>query len=600
MKNLKEKSNLFSLIIALFACFGMINILKSQIIYAKTLTNNIFIYPTIIGFYFICKRTIKYLSATNLKHPLIVSILFALSIVIGNSLDVHHTIFKFKNILNFFLIFPMTFLLINTLFANANKIYEKISSLKYSQKIENLFFKPTKKCFLNCFIFFLICYLPVFLAYFPGIFTYDVFYQMNFFVDPNHAENNPFLHNLLVYCALFINQIAHSKLLGVLCYTILQASIMFSIFSYCIQILSKYNINHYFKLLALLFFAIYPLNHVFVITSTKDTLFSGFVLLFVLQLIDLYQNQEMFLSNGKKAIGLLLTAFIMFALRHNGIYAYCLFLPALFLLEKKYIIKAFIVFITPIFLFSIYGSLKTCLGVKKPTYSSAIGIPLQQMGRVRKYIKNLDSKDIETYRSLVSKEKELAYFPYNVDAIKIDDDLMHSNHIEKAFKNPKPYIDLWIKWGLKYPKVYTDAFLINNYTFWYPNMNYMTFGLHYFFYTQNRWENIYGIEVEQRNYIPSIKKLYDALFLECQFENYPIISSIFSISFALWLNIVCFFILLYKRKFTVFAPLIFNFCLFATILLGPVALLRYIYFNYLLFPIFFSFAFDDDIKSNVE
>lgn len=600
MEYIKKKSGIFSFIIALFACIGIINIITSQMTYVKIITNNIFIYPTLIGFYYINKKAINYLSTISFKYPLIFSILFTLSIVIGSSIEVHETAFKLKNIVNFILLFPMTFLLTNTFFANIDKISEKISPLKYSQKLENLFFKPTKKCFFNCCLFFLVCYFPVFLAYFPGIFTYDVFYQISFFFDPNHAENNPFLHNLLIYFALLINKITHSKILGVLCYTIFQTSIMFSIFSYCIHLLSKLNANHYLKLFALLFFALHPINHVHVLTATKDVLFSGFVLLFVLLLVEFFHNQEKYISNKKKVVFLILTIFIMAAFRHNGYCAYILFFPLLLFFNKKYLKRTLVLFLTPLILFSGYNHFKKNIGVTPPQIAAAMGIPLQQMGRVRMYIKNLEENDIQTYRNLVSKEKELEYFPYNVDFIKLDGPMMQCNHIENAMKNPAPYIKLWLKWGMQHPKTYVDAFLLNNYAYWFPNMNFYTMSLHYFFYTENRWDNIFGVEVQQINYIPFIKNIYDNIFLKCEFEKYPIISNMFSMSFILWINILCFFAILYKRKYKYSTPLIFNFCVIFTILLGPIALLRYIYFNYLLLPLFVALAFTNKKENNIK
>ncbi|MBQ4646920.1 MAG: hypothetical protein IJB79_06195 [Candidatus Gastranaerophilales bacterium] len=599
MEYIKKNSTLFSILFSLFACFAMINLSTNQIENTKVLTNNIFIYFQLIAFYFLSKEGIKTLNK-KYKLPLIFSIFLSLSIIIGNSLDIYLTTFKLKNIFNFIFLTPIIFLTSSLIFNNIKFLNNKLNSLKFSQKIEDLFFKTNKKSFLACFILIAIGHLPAFLAYFPGIFTYDVYYQASFFMIKDYPEINPLLHNLLIYLTLFINFATNSKTFGILCYTVFQSTIMFSIFAYAIQILSKYNINHYLKLFALLFFALHPINHIFSITATKDTLFSGIVLLFILQLIDLFQNRKTFTNDKKRIAFLILTIFLMFCLRHNGFVAYLIFLPTLLMTNKKYIKKSLIIFLTPIVLFSFYGLIKKTAGIKPAPIASSIGIPLQQMGRVRKFAKNLDIKDIETYKNLVSKEKELAYFPYNVDTIKIDSDLLHSNHIENALKKPLPYINLWLKWGIQHPKIYTDAFLLNNYTYWYPNMNFITISLHYFFYTQNRWDEIYGIGIEQKSFAPKIKKLYDEIFLNNKFEQYPIISNFFSISSILWLNILCFFILLYKKKYKLIMPLIFNFCLIFTILLGPISLLRYIYFNYLLLPLFLAFAFDDIKKNNVK
>ncbi|MBE7708773.1 MAG: hypothetical protein E7Z88_08735 [Cyanobacteria bacterium SIG27] len=598
MDFIKKNNTLFSIIFALLAFFG-ISIVTSAFTYSERyFTNNIFSYISILGYFYICKQSLKILNKRLLKYSLFFAISFSIALTFGYNLYWHLTVFKLNTILAIITLSPFLTLITALLIQGSEILEEKIKNLKFSKKIDEIFFKGDKKSFWFCFLFILLCHIPAFLAYYPGIFSYDLLFQIVFFSKDEWIEIHPLLHNLILLTAITINKLSNSDTLGVLCYTIFQTSIIFSIYSYCINVLSKYKANFYIKVFALLFFALHPMSHLFSIISTKDVLFSTFILFFVVQLFELFQNKANYLNSSKNRIKLIVTIFLMFTLRHNGFCSYLLFLPILLFFNKQQLKKALIVFLMPVILFFIYGEFKKSAGIRPAPIASSIGIPLQQMARVRKIDKNLDKKDIETFKTLVGKEREMKYHPMTVDPIKVDTNYLHSDTIQKALEeNPIPYIKLWIKWGLQNPKEYVNAFLSNNYTYWYPNMNYIYIYPHNFIVTRNPWDNILGVKIKQESKIPKLKKLYDKLFLYTDFEKIPLFSSLNSMSFNIWLNILAFFIILYKRKYNFAIPLIFNFIALFLVLFGPLALCRYIYFNYLLVP-FFIFAALAEFKNN--
>lgn len=597
MDFIKKKETLFSFIFALMACVG-ISIITSDYVYNKRFfTNNIFSYVSVLGYFYIFKHTLKILNKRLLKYSISFAIPLSIAFAFGYNTYWHFTIFKPNTIPAIICLIPILTLLTALLIKQSETVQEKIKNIKYNKKIEEIFFSGNLKSFWYCFIFILICHIPAFLAYYPGIFTYDLLYQITFFTKGEWIEIHPLLHNVILLIAMLINKTFNSETLGVLCYTIFQTSIVFSIYAYCINALSKHKVNFYLKLFTLLFFALHPMSHVFSIISTKDVLFSTFVLFFIVQLLELFQNKEEYINNTKNRIKFLITIFLIFTLRHNGLCSYLAFLPILLFFNKNQFKKAIIVFVVPIILCFIYGEFKKIGGIKPAPIATGIGIPLQQMAKVRKNNKNLDKKDIETFRKLVGQEREMNYNPMTVDPVKQDNELLHSDTIETALKNPMPYIKLWIKWGIENPKEYIDAFLSNNFTYWYPNMNYVYIYPHYFIVTRNSWDNIFGVKVKQETRCPKLKEIYDNLFLKTSFEAVPVLSSFFSISFNIWFNLLAFFIILYKRKYNLAIPLSFNFILLFFILFGPVSLTRYVYFNYLLVPIFIVAMFDN-FKNN--
>ena len=268
--------------------------------------------------------------------------------------------------------------------------------------------------------------------------------------------------------------------------------------------------------------------------------------------------------------------------RHNGYIGYLLFfaINAIYFLisYKKYFKKVFLLTLVPIVLFFAYGQIKNFIGVTPAPYASSLAIPLQQMGYVRlKYDKELPTKEKLIFRELVGKN-EMLYTPYNADLMKIDSPFLYSNSIQNALnKDLSKHFSLYLKWFFKYPKDYINSGLILNSNYLYPNANYFTMGLHYYILTYNRWSDFFGVKISQTSLCPKLTKFYNDLFLNCAFEKVPFIALLFSLPIILWSFIICFVLLLYKRKYDFAVISSFYLALIFTVLLGPVTLLRYIY-----------------------
>ena len=354
----------------------------------------------------------------------------------------------------------------------------------------------------------------------------------------------------------------------------------------------KLKINKLIILLSILFFALHPINQMFCLISTKDTIFSGLILLYILFLVELFNNKEIFFKKNINLLKLIIVICFIFLFRHNGFIAYILTLPFI-LFSLKNFKKAFICFLTPILFYFSFGIIKKSFNIKPPPIASSIAIPLQQMARVRKFQnKNLSELDKKAFRLIVSKDKELKYFPYNVDTIKIDNEMLHSDFIENSIKNnPILFISLYLKWMILYPKDYINAFFLQTYSYYYPIGKYKTIAEHFFILTYNRWDNIFGVPIYSYCFNPFLRKFYDSIFLFNSFEKNPISFILFAMGINFWIITSGFFILFYKKYYNFILPLIIIPFLFLTVLFGPIALLRYIYQNYLIIPLIFGFCF---------
>ena len=236
----------------------------------------------------------------RIRLKAVFSLCFTVCSLGGMALDRFSTVWVNYNGAFALFIYTITFFVFFLLLEFLPVAEKFLSSLGTNKYLNERFFEPTQKSFVYCWLFLVLCHLPAFLAYFPGIFHYDVPIQVHFFIEKDLIEIHPVLHNLMVYGALLINQKLNSGLWGILTYTVFQVITVLAIFAYCIRVLSKYQTPFLLKLGALLFFAFYPTNQVFPLIATKDILFSSFVLLLVLLLTELSLDREKFLKSKVK------------------------------------------------------------------------------------------------------------------------------------------------------------------------------------------------------------------------------------------------------------------------------------------------------------
>lgn len=540
-------------------------------------------------------KNIYFSAIKPLLLTFIFSFLFALSWRCGFGIETKGTIFKdLHNIFSdkfFVLCGILTFILLKIL-PFAEKILAKINI----KQVDELFFKPTKKCFLLCFLFISICHLPLFIAYFPGAFTYDTYHQAHFFFDNNPIEINPFAHNYLVYLTLLFSKKFHTPIWGVFIYTLFQSLITIGAFSYCINFLSKYKTAFWIKALSLLFFALYPSHAVFHLVATKDALFSAFMLLFIIFSAEMIIDKTEFANNKKRVMLFISAAILMMMFRLNAalIYALCLPFTAIYFIKTcgKKSLNALFILIIPILFYAGYTQIKTMCGVIPPQVASSLSVPLQQLGYVRCVHDNILTETDKAVFEEIMPGRAFSYDPMTVDALKVDDDNMHSYAIENFYKTrKKEFWQLYYKWGKEYKKDYVNAFLIMNYPYWYPPYRLEPNDLHYYLFTYNRWNDFWGIKIEERNYLPKLRKLYDRIFLKSDFNRNPVLFFLFSLAVNTWFIIFCLFILIQKRRYDLIISLMSVYVSYITLLCGPMALFRYVYPNFVILPVIWAYCF---------
>lgn len=458
---------------------------------------------------------------------------------------------------------------------------------KHFEKLSHFLQKAdSRRLSAYCFIlFFMAAWLPAFLAIFPGAFAYDAPTEWQQFVTGQINTHHPVLHTLLIGIFLEVGNYLGSYNLGIAAYTIFQMLIMATIFSYAISFLRRYRISVILRLFTVLFWGFSPVVHLFVVSSTKDTLFSGALLLFILNLVDLGCKTDELLQSRSRKILFAISAFLTMTLRNNGFYIVLITLAFMLItvsMRKRLlplticILVAYIVYVGPVY---------RLIGVEQGEICEMLSVPLQQMARTYMYNHDrLEGKDIELLESIVPKEDLLNYIPTLADPVK-------RNFREDIFKkNAKQFFLLWIKWGLQNPGTYVQAFLINTSGYWYPHAVINGYDAR-----EGRTQTDYsrysvGAPGRRVEMLPSVYELYRALSEDRSASEAPMIFLLISPGWYLLMTLyICAGFWNHHRK-EFLLPGCAVFVAELTAFLGPVVQVRYVLILFFAFPVMLSLA----------
>ena len=440
--------------------------------------------------------------------------------------------------------------------------------------------------FINYASLVVLC-IPVFLAEFPGFFVYDAQEELNEVLTRSFSTHHPLLHVLLLggTIALF-HKISGSWNVGIAAYMIFQMLVISAIYAYVVTFLQKKGIAKRARVLWILFYGLFPTIVMYTLCSCKDGLFSAFLLLITVFLVQLVEDQESFLKNKKKVVLFVLSGVLMPLFRHNGFYAYLVFVPfALFYFRKKLKPLLLSVLVSPVVLYlAISGILSGVFSSEVTHHQEMLTVPIMQLARVYSYDgDSLSAEDKAVIESYIHKENLDKYTPRVADLVKVDFD----NELYE--KDSKSFWKVWFKVFKEHPLAYVNAWMLTSYGYYYPptviNV-YKGNTVYTFTYDESSY---FGYEVEppgeRKSLIPAIDKLYRYISIGSFQKDATVLHLFFSPGLYLFIYMYVFAYRLSKKKFSrvlPFLPMVLTFC---TVLLGPTYLIRYVLYLWTCLPL---------------
>lgn len=436
---------------------------------------------------------------------------------------------------------------------------------------------PGKKRALLLFCFFLLCWLPVFLAVYPGFFVYDAQDEFVQVETRQFTTHHPLPHVLMLGgIILAVHKLTGSYNLGIAAYTLFQMCLLSGVFTYVLSYMGKCGIKRSLRAITALYFAFFPVIVMFTLCSAKDGIFTAALLLLLISIYEMAKGGEKFFESRKSPVLFCASAVIMMCFRHNGMYAFLVMIPLL-LYGGKGIRKKLICLlgITFALYFMVSAALTAALSAGHSENQEMLTVPIQQLARVYKYDKeSLSEEEIETLYEIIPEEALRFYTPKVSDGVKV----WFQNEAFAA--EPGKYARLWLKIGLKHPFTYLNAWVMTSYGFWYPDTVidvYRGNGVFTFTYEDS---SFFGYEVEEpgkrESKIPWLDECYRRMSLEIAQQKIPVLSMLFSPGFLFWIFVFAAGYAFYRRNYKVLLPFALIFLVWLTVILGPTYLPRYV------------------------
>lgn len=511
---------------------------------------------------------------------------------------------------NYFLLFIIIYKIVGlalSLYFILIRLYPTLSN--FLNKYEIIFLKK-RNILVKLFIFFLICWLLYYIIYWPGILTPDANESLvQFFGNSQYSwtsksielldesvilnNHHPVLYTLLVGIFVSFGKFINNINIGFALYILFQMISMSFIFSYMIY----YMINQKFKdiiiILLILFLAFFPAIPFYMITATKDVLYSGLMIMCTIY-IHKFTTSTYFRFKDYLFASFNFMLFILF--RNNGIYILIITLLIFLIFCKNKRIDSFKLFTPSIVLYFFIGL------VIFPSFSITPGSPrekysviFQQLARTISLKEDtwLTNDDQQVILQVLNVENILdlknKYKPEHADSVKNT----YNKYTTKEEWNK--FIDIWKKGLIKYPDIYLDSFFSNTYPYYSLYSSHEDFKV-YFGSPISKKRNVYNIQNNSffKKEQSLIKKVTTKL------KNTSLTAWMFNMGFFAYLIYFAIVVVMMKKSYKKLLIFLFPALNYLICFLGPVAYYRYGLPHILLSFFLVALAFDDKEEYNIE
>ena len=422
-----------------------------------------------------------------------------------------------------------------------------------------------------------LCWLPVFLAYYPSVFAYDAEGQLYQVIAHDYSTHHPLLHTLFLGAFFRLGGALGSYSAGMALHSAVQMTLMAAVFGWALSCLYRWRISRRIRILLLLFYGIFPANSVLALSTTKDVLFSGLVLTFTLWLYRMVCDRGMQAGRKEQAV-FVAVAVLMLLFRNNAVYAFAVSVPVLYFGIGKPGRKTYLRMMLLALLLFIAGSamLKTATRAHSGSPREMLSVPLQQMARTRvETEEQLDPQMRQELDHYIPSEWVFAaYNPHLADPVK-NRAVIHDN--------PKGLIETWMKLGLQHPAIYMDAFLDNSLGFWYlwDTSHARVYGIGTesgfgYLSTDNRTMPA-GCEIVEHSLLPGLRAFMESIVSDNVYSKLPAVRLLFAPALYWWLLYLYLVAAMYRKKYREALPAVFLAAYYLTLLLSPTVLVRYMY-----------------------
>ena len=405
--------------------------------------------------------------------------------------------------------------------------------------------------------------LPWYLHCFPGIVTQDSADQINDAITLNgiRDHHSAFLTLMMRLVIVPVRQLTGSLQNGVAVTSFLQMLIVTFVFSFACVWIRRYLQNRLLRLLVFLWYAVFPVNTIYSVTLWKDILFSVCFLALLLCLDAAAENERAFFHSRTKRILLLIALALLPLMRHNGILISVVIGLSMLLRFKNNRTQAGLIFGCALIFFGLWKLLLLpALQVTEITSGQALSVLQQQMARAMNvHHEELSAEEMREFTQYFDIEDLWTRYKPG-----ISDSVKRHFRDDRYQEDPAGFFASWAKLWRRYPVDYIEAFLANNYGYWFPETHYwvVSSGV-----DAGEWdiEDVHQAPVHAFSLLNQLL----AFISNDQYLKVPLLPLLFSRGACFWLWLFCGCYCLYRNrgKFILFPA---GLALWIGILISPV------------------------------
>ena len=489
-------------------------------------------------------------------------------------------------------------------------------------------------------------WMPVFFALYPGAFVYDATEEYVEVISRQFTMHHPLLHVLalggIVHLFEYIGAGANA---GIAVYVLLQMLTMSVALSYVVRSLQRWGVTKRYAFITVLFFGIFPLYPLYAVCTAKDGLFTVFLLVAIVSMGNIIMSSHIsncVSGNGDTKVSsdkdpapsmsdmviFLISSTLMMMLRNNGLYAYAstaIILAVTLIIDRTpknvpsissdssersssepdsaknsrsqtgiaradyyagvhYTTSRLLILMALSIVLSLGGTriLKLATGATDGEHQEMLTVPIQQLARTYTYSPDAFTPDEEALlKAFIPEDYLTTYTPRVSDVLKSGFDNKHYESHRADFYR------LWLTIGARRPLTYLNAHLGTAYGYIYPdalNNVYKGNAMYTFTYTDSSY---FGFETEppgtRESMMPALELLIEKFSLTLFQQKCPVLSMLFSPGFVFWVFMFVLFGYVNRKNLPMMLLVLMT---FATVLLGPTTLVRYVLILWYITPLY--------------
>ena len=436
----------------------------------------------------------------------------------------------------------------------------------------------------------MICWLPVLLAYFPGMLNYDFIGEYAQHTSGNYSSIHPLLHSVIMNGVIALGTLLCNETLGLMMMTLLQMALFAASLSHACVFAQRRGAPAWALALLTALFGLHPVFSVMAISMTKDTLFAAAILTLSLETLDMIESPGAYFESKRRCLLYILLTVAAALMRNNGVFALALMLPAAVIAARRCRRRAAALAAAAVCAsLAALGGLHAALRPASLPSFQLYSLPAQQLVRAYNSGKLSETEKAEIAAWYTSPEGLIVH-PHLADPAK--------GYLDKPRleEEGEKFLSIWKRHAKTCMKEYIEAFLMLNVGSWYPDdLSHSTI------YPDVSWNDKGYLQTQEydmreegfetTSLLPRITAVYERICRRNAYQEYPVVSILFCTATPLWALLFACAMLIARRQTRCVPAALGALGLWLSYLFGPCTLPRYALPLFCLAPVLLIIAY---------